>query len=483
MLPRGRRGAGAVRRAGPGGRADRLARGGQVDHHQRAGPGATRGAGHAGRRARGRPVQPVHRRGDPRRPGPDAGPRHRPGRLHPVDVQPGPPRRAGRGDPAGGPGAGGRRLRRGAGRDRRRRPGRGGGGLAGRHHAGAARARAWATRSRRSRPASWRSPTSSWSTRPTGTAPTPPYRDIQGMIALGERGPGEWRPQVVRAVAARGEGIDDIVAAIDKHRAWLDEHGQLRRRRETRAAAEIEAIALGTLRARIGSLRDGTALPTLAAQVAAGAPRPVRGGRRTARPDRHLIRLPTHPERPAQILVALAARATDPGAADDGRLCTGRGPMDHEATQGVAGDRRTRWRAGRRRSPTRWWRRSRLPPRSPCPGWPSWAATWPGSSTPSSTRSGWTRWATPGGAARPHVTNGAAVVNLVLVIAAGHPVPQVTDAVRAAVIEQPSSPTASRADRGQHPRSTTSAELAQHLVTARRLLPHPVRSTGVAAPR
>ncbi|MEU1751661.1 Asp23/Gls24 family envelope stress response protein [Micromonospora matsumotoense] len=32
-----------------------------------------------------------------------------------------------------------------------------------------------------------------------------------------------------------------------------------------------------------------------------------------------------------------------------------------------------------------------------------------------------------------HVTNGAAVVNLVLVISAGHPVPQVTDAVRTAV--------------------------------------------------
>ncbi|MER6594423.1 Asp23/Gls24 family envelope stress response protein [Micromonospora purpureochromogenes] len=32
-----------------------------------------------------------------------------------------------------------------------------------------------------------------------------------------------------------------------------------------------------------------------------------------------------------------------------------------------------------------------------------------------------------------HVTDGGAVVNLVLVISAGHPVPQVTDAVRAAV--------------------------------------------------
>ncbi|MFF5218244.1 methylmalonyl Co-A mutase-associated GTPase MeaB [Micromonospora sp. NPDC000442] len=99
-------------------------------------------------------------------------------------------------------------------------------------------------------------------------------RDIQGMIALGERGPGQWRPQVVRAIAARGEGIDDVAAAIDKHRAWLVEHDELRRRREARAAAEVEAIALGVLRARIGSLRDGTQLPALAAEVAAGATDP-----------------------------------------------------------------------------------------------------------------------------------------------------------------------------------------------------------------
>jgi LAO/AO transport system kinase len=96
------------------------------------------------------------------------------------------------------------------------------------------------------------------------------YRDIQGMLGLAERGPGQWRPQVVRAVANRGEGIDGIVAAVGKHRDWLAAHGELNRRRQARAAAEVEAIALGTLRDRLGSVRDGTALPALASRVAAG---------------------------------------------------------------------------------------------------------------------------------------------------------------------------------------------------------------------
>ncbi|GAA3905894.1 methylmalonyl Co-A mutase-associated GTPase MeaB [Actinoplanes auranticolor] len=97
------------------------------------------------------------------------------------------------------------------------------------------------------------------------------YRDIQGMLSLGERAAGDWRPQVVRAVAVKGEGVDDVVAAIEKHRAWLESSGRLQARREARAAAEVEAIALGTLRARLGSLREGTALSDLAARVAAGS--------------------------------------------------------------------------------------------------------------------------------------------------------------------------------------------------------------------
>ncbi|XVV11701.1 methylmalonyl Co-A mutase-associated GTPase MeaB [Actinoplanes sp. CA-131856] len=96
------------------------------------------------------------------------------------------------------------------------------------------------------------------------------YRDIQGMLGLGERGPGEWRPQVVKATAVKAEGVEDVLAAVEKHHDWLAKTGNLSVRRERRAAVEVEAIALGTLRSRIGSLREGTALTALAAAVAAG---------------------------------------------------------------------------------------------------------------------------------------------------------------------------------------------------------------------
>ncbi|HLU33259.1 MAG TPA: methylmalonyl Co-A mutase-associated GTPase MeaB [Natronosporangium sp.] len=96
------------------------------------------------------------------------------------------------------------------------------------------------------------------------------YHDLQGMIALADRGPGDWRPRVVRSVAVRGEGVDEIVAAIDKHGAWLRTHGRLRDRRERRAAAEVEAIALAKVRQRLAAVGGPAALARLAAQVAGG---------------------------------------------------------------------------------------------------------------------------------------------------------------------------------------------------------------------
>ena len=92
-------------------------------------------------------------------------------------------------------------------------------------------------------------------------------RELNHMLGLGEaREPGAWRPPIVKTVAAKGEGIDELVAAFDKHRNWMDEHGHLAERRKRRAAQEIQTLAITTLQHRIA--RDH--LDALAGRVARG---------------------------------------------------------------------------------------------------------------------------------------------------------------------------------------------------------------------
>lgn len=96
-------------------------------------------------------------------------------------------------------------------------------------------------------------------------------RDIRHMISLGDRTePGLWRPPVLKTVAARGQGIDEVMEALDKHVAWMEDTGALRQRRVRRAGDEIESIALQQLRARMGDLRHGNGVDELAAAVVDG---------------------------------------------------------------------------------------------------------------------------------------------------------------------------------------------------------------------
>jgi LAO/AO transport system kinase len=97
-------------------------------------------------------------------------------------------------------------------------------------------------------------------------------RDLRYMQSLGGRhsDSGAWRPPIVKTSAARGEGIDDVVAAIGKHRDWMERHGELERRRRARAATEIEAIAVGEVRQRFAAVHGSTALDAAAARVVAG---------------------------------------------------------------------------------------------------------------------------------------------------------------------------------------------------------------------
>ncbi|GCD42963.1 transporter [Streptomyces paromomycinus] len=96
-------------------------------------------------------------------------------------------------------------------------------------------------------------------------------RELNHMLGLGEaRAPGDWRPPIVKTVAARGQGTDEVVEALEKHRAWSEEHGTLAERRRTRAAREVETIAVTRLRERIGDLRGDRRLSVLAERIVAG---------------------------------------------------------------------------------------------------------------------------------------------------------------------------------------------------------------------
>src|SRR5919198_801639 len=96
-------------------------------------------------------------------------------------------------------------------------------------------------------------------------------RELNHMLSLGEaRQPGDWRPPIVKTVAARGEGVDEVVDALDKHRAWLDRTGELARRRRARVRDEIEAIAMTALRERMGDLHGDARLDALAEAVLDG---------------------------------------------------------------------------------------------------------------------------------------------------------------------------------------------------------------------
>lgn len=95
-------------------------------------------------------------------------------------------------------------------------------------------------------------------------------RDLRSMLALGERSDGAWKPSIVKTVAARGEGLAEVVAEIDRHFAWLSDSGELAMRRTRRARNEIEAIAVTALRAKWGDVHGRSELDDLAAAVVAG---------------------------------------------------------------------------------------------------------------------------------------------------------------------------------------------------------------------
>lgn len=93
-------------------------------------------------------------------------------------------------------------------------------------------------------------------------------RELRHMIRLSEREAGDWRPPVLKTVASRGEGVQELVEEIGKHERWARDSGAGLQRRQRRAADEVEALADAQLRRRL--VADKALLADLSLRVAGG---------------------------------------------------------------------------------------------------------------------------------------------------------------------------------------------------------------------
>jgi len=103
-------------------------------------------------------------------------------------------------------------------------------------------------------------------------------RDLEHMLDLGfGRGPEEWRPPILPVVATTGQGVAELAAAIDGHRAYLTDSGQLAQRRERRLVGQLREVLVRRLEYDIDRLEGGHAYAEVRRQVVERVTDPYRG--------------------------------------------------------------------------------------------------------------------------------------------------------------------------------------------------------------
>jgi len=62
-----------------------------------------------------------------------------------------------------------------------------------------------------------------------------------------------WTPPVLRTVASAGEGVAELVAAVDRHFGYLERSGVLQERRRARLRARVVEVVESKVRRRLWS--------------------------------------------------------------------------------------------------------------------------------------------------------------------------------------------------------------------------------------
>ena len=81
-------------------------------------------------------------------------------------------------------------------------------------------------------------------------------REVRGVLALSQD-PEGWKVPILRTEAARGEGVAELAAAIDEHRAFIEAAGTLEERRARNLRNEVLGIASSRMRRRMEATAAG----------------------------------------------------------------------------------------------------------------------------------------------------------------------------------------------------------------------------------
>ena len=74
-------------------------------------------------------------------------------------------------------------------------------------------------------------------------------REIRGVLSLADR--DGWQVPILRTEAATGDGIEELAAKVDEHRAYIEKEGTLEQRRARNLRNEVLGIASARMRRRL----------------------------------------------------------------------------------------------------------------------------------------------------------------------------------------------------------------------------------------
>jgi LAO/AO transport system kinase len=93
-------------------------------------------------------------------------------------------------------------------------------------------------------------------------------REIRGVLSLGPR--TGWRVPILRTEAAKGEGVDEVVAKIAEHREYIAAEGTLDERRSRNLMNEVMELATVRMRRRLDeAVKDDAEVQSLLDDVVA----------------------------------------------------------------------------------------------------------------------------------------------------------------------------------------------------------------------